>query len=142
MKRALLAITLCTALTACGSSAVTVAPSPKARLAAIVKGVRAQRSVHYATRSSFGYTITADVARGRGIKLFTLRYGTRTSHLTVVLVGGVAYIRGDKGGLGTLGLFRPGTAARYAGRWISIPSSDRGYSAASAGASLESVTTS
>src|SRR5271154_1040427 len=116
----LLAVALCATVSACGSSPPP-SQSPKNRLASILRSVRAQRSVHYTTSSSLGYTATADVARGRGIEHLAFHYGKRHSSLTVILAGGVAYVRGDAGGLESLSVLSGRDASRYAGRWIAIP---------------------
>jgi hypothetical protein len=119
--------TLLMALSGCGSSKPSVTQSPKAQLAAVLAKVRAQRSVHYETRSSLGYTAIGDVSGTGGIEHLAFEYGPNGFRLDVLLVGGSAYVRGDAGGLQALGLLSPANASRYAHAWLVIGPDDRRY---------------
>jgi hypothetical protein len=73
--------------------------------------------------------IRADAARGRGVQHLTDRFMNKSASIEVVVVGHTAYVRGGRSGLEDPALvgLRRAEASRYAGRWISIPSTDRLY---------------
>lgn len=139
--RALLALALCATLSACGSSTAPTpsGPTPQQRMASILANARAQRSVHYSTQANFGFTVTADVARDRGSARFTEQNGKSVSLLDVRLVGNVAYIRGNDGGLEHIALLNGPSDARFAGRWIAIPSGNPHFRPVTEGLTLASL---
>jgi len=64
----------------------------------------------------------ADVGADRGIQRITFTKGSRTGHVTVIVVGKTAYVRGDAFALHNYMDFTKAKSARYAKHWISIPS--------------------
>jgi hypothetical protein len=112
---------------ACAVAAVGgayAAMSPQALRAAIFKAASAKHSVHYVTVSSSSRgrsTMVSDIAADRGIQRVTFSNGGRTGHVTMLVVGSTAYIRGDAFTLHGYMAFPPSLASRYAGRWILIP---------------------
>ena len=61
------------------------------------------------------------------------------AHAEVVLIGGLAYIRGDANAVPNFFGLPASQAARLANRWISLRPSDSGYADAAAGVTLDSV---
>jgi hypothetical protein len=123
-------------------SSVGAAASPRASLAAILAAGRAQRSVHYVAIANNGVSRTrlvCDVAATSGIQRITYEQGGRTGKVTVLVNTGTAYIRGDSFVLSTYLGFNPAAAARYAGKWVRIPHSDRAYASVSAAVTLRST---
>jgi hypothetical protein len=123
-------------------SSVGAAASPRATLAAILAAGRAQRSVHYVAIANNGVSRTrlvCDVATTSGIQRITFEEGGRTGKVTVLVKAGTAYIRGDSFILTSYLGFNPVGAARYAGKWVRIPHSDRAYAAVAAAVTLGST---
>jgi hypothetical protein len=107
------------------------ASAPDDQLAAARKAVAAQRSLHYTDRtvdSDGRADVVADVGTTRGIQRISFVWGTKKGHVTLVVVGKTAYVRGDAVGLNTYMRFRARPSEKYAGVWLRIPSTQRGYS--------------
>jgi hypothetical protein len=118
------------------------AKSPRVTLAAILAAGRAQKSVHYVAIANNGVSRTrlvCDVATTSGIQRITFAEGGRTGKVTVLVDAGTAYIRGDSFILTSYLGFNPVGAARYAGKWVRIPHSDRAYASVSAAVTLRST---
>jgi hypothetical protein len=100
---------------------------------AVLATGRAQRSVHYESRTRPGdpipITTIADVGRGRGVQRNTVTRGGRTGHITIVVNAKGAFVRGDAVGLNIGMGYREAASARTAGRWIRIPRTDGTYAA-------------
>jgi hypothetical protein len=80
--------------------------------------------------------ITNDIAVHEGRQNITYSGGVQAH---VLLVAGVAYLSGNQAALISYFGF-PAAAARQVGsRWVSIPSSNRGYATVAAGATLRSA---
>lgn len=130
---------------ACGAAGVSfAAPTPKALSRAILAAARAQNSVHYTRRDVVGaafVTFTGDVAKAEGLQTVTLKVGKKSGSIKILIVGGIAYLRGDAFGLHALGQLTTAQASGYAGRWISIPSSDRLYATTAADVTLGTFVT-
>lgn len=101
----------------------------------------ARHSVHYvSTSSARGHfiRIVSDVGAGRGIQRITVTSGGHSGPATVLVVGGSAYIQGNAFTLSNYFPFTQAQAARYAGQWISIPSTSGAYAAVAADATFSS----
>lgn len=100
--------------------------SPAQILSAGIKTAEAQSSVHYvlqASGQSQAQTITGDAGRNQGIQ--TVKTGA--DEVEVEVVGNLAYLQGNAGGLQhTIGM-TAAAAGQYAGRWISVSPSDTLY---------------
>jgi hypothetical protein len=117
------------------------ARSPRQWRTAMLHAAAAEHSVHYVSSSSApgqAIHIVSDVARGRGRQLITVTKHGQTGRATVRVVGRFAYIRGDAFTLHDFFPFTREQAARYAGTWISIPSTSGAYAAAAADATFAS----
>lgn len=117
------------------------AQSPKALRAAILAAARTKRSVHYTTTGGRGNVrerMVADVAAGRGIQRIAFTKAGRTGHVTVEVVNRNAYIRGDAFTLHDYMGFADAQAARYAGRWIALSHTSRGYATVAAAVTFSS----
>ena len=101
----------------------------------------AKHSVHYVSSSSTpgaAISIVSDVGKGQGVQQITVTKHGRSGPATVRVTGGSAYIRGNAFTLHDYFPFTKAQAARYAGKWISIPSTSGAYSAVAADATFES----
>lgn len=117
------------------------AQSPKALLASIRAAALAQQSVHYVNRNLVGnasFTFTGDVAADRGIQHITIKVGKKSGRETIVVAGGTSYVRGDAFALYGLERLKPSQTSKYAGQWISIPSTDKLYESVAADVTLGS----
>jgi hypothetical protein len=80
-----------------------------------------------------------DVASDRGIQRvsFTPK-GGNTGHVTILVVGHTAYLRGDVVGLHAYMRFSPLQASRYHDRWISVPHRSPAFKGIAAAVTLPS----
>jgi len=122
LAAALSALLLPAAVTA--SSART----PAQLLSSMLAAARTHHSVHYVTRTQIGATIrfqmVCDVAQTSGIQRITFQQSSRTGHVTVIVARGTAYFRGDAFTLVDFMGLKKAPAAKYAGKWVSIPKTD------------------
>jgi hypothetical protein len=86
-------------------------------------------------------TITGDVSTTGGSQTVVAAVNGQTGHVTVTLVNGIAYFRGDEIGLaGFMGL--PSSASnQYANRWISLDSTNAAFASVSAALTTSSALT-
>jgi hypothetical protein len=107
-----------------GAGAVASASqSPEAVRASIFDAARSRHSVHYVS-TSVGPAQTkmvADAGADRGIQRIAYTKSGKTGQVTVIVVGTMAYVRGDAFTLHNYMKFTKSQSTRYAGRWISIP---------------------
>src|SRR5690349_4500560 len=98
MKRAsILAVVVCLAglVVALGAAATS---SPQALLTSILSAGRAQHSVHYVSDARLGtlrVIQVADAATAQGIQRITYVKAGHSGHVTVIVSGRNAYVRGD-----------------------------------------------
>jgi hypothetical protein len=115
---------------------------------AMLKAARAKHSVHYvvdlqpkstyARRQRKRIRMVGDVAAGRGIQRITVSRIGATGHVTVLVVNGTAYIRGDAYGLNAALGFTLPQADALNGRWIAVPRTSRAYKAVAADVTFSS----
>jgi hypothetical protein len=125
-------------------SAAAAAPiSPAQLLASSLGAASEQRSVHYVSTAIGGesrLSMVGDAGATRGIQRITYSRGSRTGHVTVVVLGRSVYFRGDNSFvLHVYMSLKPSSAARYVGRWIEIPRGDGEYAAVAEGVTLLST---
>lgn len=104
--------------------------------------MRARHAVHYvstATTPQGRVVIAGDAGAASGTQRITFTRNHRTGHVTVVVAGDAAYIRGDAFTLVDFMGFAAGPARKYAGRWIGIPRASREYAPVAAGVTYASV---
>lgn len=121
---------------------VDAATSPKQSLASILAAARAQKSVHYvadATDGSFRTTLVCDVGATSGIQRITYVRGGTTGKVTVLVSDGTAYLRGDAFTLRYYMGFKAAPSAKFAGKWVQVPHTDRDYTALAAAVTLPST---
>ncbi len=136
-----LTIGLVASLLAVGQAGAA-APSPAKAEAAIIAAGRAQHSVHYvATITQPGIKVTelADVAGDRGVQRVSVVAGTRTGEVTVLVVGGAVYVRGNPFALRYLQGMTAAEAQADAGVWVRIPSYSQLYVPTKTDVTLPSV---
>jgi hypothetical protein len=130
------------AATAAVVAAVALAAqSPKHLRAAMLAAASARHSVHYVSVTSAGghsIRIVSDVGRGLGIQRFAIKIGSQSGPATVLVVGGSAYIQGNAFTLHSFFPFTKAQATKYAGQWISIPSTSGAFSTVAADATFAS----
>ena len=118
------------------------AQSPRALRASIFAAARKQHSVHYVEHGAAGRALrqimVADVAGTRGIQRIGFTLQGKSGNFTVIVVKGVAYLRGDAFALhGYLG-FTAAQASAYHGRWIAVPPGNARYRDLAASVTLPS----
>jgi hypothetical protein len=127
---------------AAGTAAVALAArSPQQWRAAMLAAASGRHSVHYVSSgSAAGHRIrmVADVGKGRGIQRITFTSHGHSGPATVLVVSRSAYIRGNTFTMRKFFGFTQAESTRYAGKWISIPSSNPGYSGVAADATFAS----
>ena len=134
-------LVLVLATAALTAAVALAAQSPKQLRAAMFAAASARHSVHYvSTTSAPGRTIriVGDVGPKLGSQRITLKLGGHSGQAAVLVVGGSAYIRGNAFTLQNFFPFTQAQATKYAGQWISIPSTSGAYSAVSADATFSS----
>jgi hypothetical protein len=142
MKRtSTLAIAIC--LAGAGATlAAAAASSPQALLSSILAAGRAQHAVHYVSDARLGTTHViqvTDVAATEGIQRITYVKAGQSGHVTVIVSGRNAYVRGDAFALVNYMGFKPAASAKYANVWIKIPASDPAYPRVAADVTLASA---
>ena len=117
------------------ASVALAAQSPKQLRAGMLAAASTRHSVHYvSTTSAPGRTIriVGDVGSKLGSQRITLKLGGHSGQASVLVVGGSAYIQGNAFMLKNFFPFTQAQATKYAGQWISIPSTSGAYAAVSA----------
>ena len=134
---------LCAGIVVLSAAALsTAANSPSDLATSIVSAMQAQRSVHVVDRFDNGetnVTLVTDAGTDGGVQRVAYRKGNRTGHVTVVLSGKAAYVRGDAFALVNYMGYAPARTAKYANTWILIPDTDGDYSAVAAGLTVASM---
>jgi hypothetical protein len=135
------ALVLVVAAGAVATAVAQAARSPQQWRAAMLDAASSRHSVHYMSSTSqpgFSIRFVSDVARGRGIQRITFTRHGRSGPATVLVARRSAYIRGNAFTLHEYFALSPAQASRYAGKWISVPSSAESYTPVSADATLAS----
>ena len=110
-------------------------------LAAMLAAIHAQHSVHYVTTTVSGVTrvvIAGDVTARKGMQAITFTQNARTGHVSVRVVDGTAYFRGDAFTLHAFMGVPTANATTFAGQWVRVPRSATQYASVAAGATLPS----
>ncbi len=122
------ALLLLTGVLAALTPALAVgAASPGARYGAVLAAMESQRSVHYVATDTIGtshVTYVGDIAASSGIQRVAFSFAGRSGQLTEIVSNHRAWIRGDAFALSRFLAFPAAVAAKYAGRWVNVPSSD------------------
>jgi hypothetical protein len=104
--------------------------SGKAILAAAVAATKRQSSFHFVERAGQGAStvlVVGDVGTASGKQEVTIRNGKKSGHLTLLLASGTAYFKGDLLGLQSFTGLSAKLSAKYAGKWISVPSTSQSF---------------
>jgi hypothetical protein len=121
---------------------VAAAVTPDRLFSSALATARAQRSVHYvvtADSPTVNVRMVGDAALDRGRQRITYSTGGLSGHVTVLVVAGTAYVRGDAFALAKYMRFSTTEARRDAGRWLRIPPTAAGFATVSAGVRLTST---
>jgi hypothetical protein len=111
-------------------------------LASAGAAAKGQPSFHYVatdTQAGLSVTINGDVTRTEGTQTIVATIDGTVGHVTVSLVEGSAYFRGDEAGLQHFMQLSPALAAQYTNQWISLSKNDPGYAAIAAGLTTASA---
>jgi hypothetical protein len=135
------AFLLVVAAGAVATAVAQAARSPQQWRAAMLDAASSRRSVHYVSSTSqpgFSIRFVSDVAQRRGIQRITFTRHGSSGSATVLVVRHTAYFRGTAFTLRNYFALSPEQASRYAGKWISVPSSAKSYTPVAADATLAS----
>ena len=136
----LLVLVLAVAIAA--AAVASAALSPKAELAAMKRAANIKHSAHdVLVNTSPGYKVrtVSDVGLVKGVRRMTVTHLTKTGTGEVRVILKSAYIKGNAFMMRFWG-FLPGTAKKFAGRWIFIPHSSPAYASFADGATFPSFT--
>ncbi|MBV8256459.1 MAG: hypothetical protein JO073_01440 [Actinobacteria bacterium] len=139
MARAFVLLSLSAAVAAPSALA---AQTPAAFSVAVHAAAKEQQSVHYVSHSKTSkmeVTIVADSAKEEGIQQITIHSGAKSGHATVIVSGGVAYLRGDTFALNRFLGFKTTASIDYAGQWMRIPPTSAAYVPIAAAVTLGSA---
>jgi hypothetical protein len=101
-----------------------------------------ESSLHYvATTETTGVsvTISGEVAAFGGEQTIVARKSGHVGRVTVALVAGVAYFKGDEPGLADFMGLPQAVAVKFANQWISLGPTDAAYASVAAGLTTASV---
>jgi hypothetical protein len=122
------------------AGAATTTPAQELALAgAAAKGEPSFHYVSTQTQSGQSVRIAGDVSRTGGQQTIVADIGGQVGHVTVSLVDGAAYFRGDEAGLQNFMQLPAGLAAEYTNQWISLAKDDPGYAGVAAGLTTASA---
>ena len=127
----------------CAAGGAASAHSPESLATSAMSAMRAQQSYHYVDRGvplSGGVRVTmvGDATHTTGIQRITYSKGSRTGHVTVVVVANTAYIRGDAFTLKNYMVFSASQAASYSGKWLRLAHTASGFPTVAADVRLDS----
>jgi hypothetical protein len=111
-------------------------------LASAGTAAKGEPSFHYvATQTQPGQSvvIAGDVSKTGGEQTIVAHIGGKVGHVTVTLVDGAAYFRGDEAGLQNFMQLPAALAAEYTNQWISLAKDDPGYAGVAAGLTTASA---
>lgn len=137
-------IVLATLAAQCVAGGAAAAVSPETLVNSSIAAMRAQQSYHYVDRGvqpladGVRLTIIGDATHSEGIQRITYSKGSRTGHVTVIVVANTAYIRGDAFTLRNYMLFSASQAASYSGKWLRLAHTASGFSTVAADVRLDS----
>jgi hypothetical protein len=138
-------LVLVAATAAVAAAVALAAQSPRAVRNSIVAAARSEHSVHWKGTDLVGgarATTAADVTADEGVQQVTFHLGTATAHVTIRVIDHTAYVDGDALGLRLNLHLTSAQASQYAGRWISIPKTDKLYAGTAQADTLGSLITS
>jgi hypothetical protein len=110
-------------------------------LAAMLAAVHAQHSAHYVTTTVSGATkvvIVGDVAKTSGKQEITFTRSGRSGHVSVRVVNGTAYFRGDAFALQDFMGVPAANAVAHAGDWVRVPKTAKQYASVAAAVTMGS----
>jgi hypothetical protein len=144
---------MATLAAAFAASGAVAAASPVGREVSAIATMRAQRSYHYVStatqlsrtgqvpKNGTRVTIVGDATHSEGIQRITFAQGSKTGHVTVLVVANTAYIRGDAFTLVHYMDFSATDAAGYAGKWLRLPHTDPAFAGVANDVRLDSSAT-
>jgi hypothetical protein len=112
------------------AATAAAATSPTNVYFASIAAATKKQSVHYVSVSNINgnaETLIGDAANDRGIQRITFKQGGTTGHVTVIVVGTTAYVRGDGFSLRNYLGLTAAQVSRYSGRWFSMKAPSSAY---------------
>ena len=103
----------------------TAKPSPGTVYAAAIKAARGQ-GVHFvstATEAGTTINVVGDTGATSGAQTITVKRGSVVEHVHAVIVGATGYVNGNNAALRNVIGLTSAQSSKYAGRWLSFPTS-------------------
>ena len=134
---ALAPLAVAAAATAAPAGATTTAPAQSAQSLynAAIKAATSQ-AVHFeslATQSGTTLAVTGDTGADAGSQNVTVSKGSVVEHVSALVIGTTGYIQGNASALRNVIGLSSAKANRYAGKWLSFPTSNQGLDTLVAG---------
>jgi hypothetical protein len=125
------------AVTAPGAAPAGAAPAESAQSLydAAVKAATSQ-GVHFssvATQSGTTLRVSGDTGRSSGAQMLTVSKGNVVENVTAEVVGSTGYVKGNATALHNIIGLSSAKASKYAGKWMSFPTSNQALSTLVAG---------
>ncbi len=101
-------------------------PSAGTEYAAAIKAARA-KGVHFVSIATEGGTtihVVGDTGLTSGAQTITVKRGSVVEHVHAVVVGATGYVNGNNAALRNVIGLTPAQSSKYAGRWMSFPTSN------------------
>ena len=116
--------------------------TPQSVLNRALAAAKTEPTVHFVASSTVGkrtYTVSGDAAAKTGAQDITLRDGTQTGSMKVLLVHNTVYFEGDKLGLTNYLGLSSSLAPAYAGKWISFAHDNQGFATIAASLTIKAA---
>jgi hypothetical protein len=101
-------------------------PSAQAEYKAAIKAI-GTKGVHFestAVESSISLKVVGDTGATTGAQELTVKNGKITEHMSAVVVGATGYVNGNAAALHHVIGLSNGQSSKYAGQWLSFPTSN------------------
>jgi hypothetical protein len=117
------------ALGACAASAGAASAPPQSAQSEYEAAVKAatNQTVHFQTNVTQGKVTlqqSGDAGSTSGSETLTISNGKSTEHMSAEVVGKIGYVKGNSTGLQSILGLSAAQARKYAGQWLSFPTSD------------------
>jgi hypothetical protein len=103
-------------------------PSAQSEYQASIKAATSQ-GVHFSSNAAQGgvsITVTGDTGATSGAQTLTVKKGSLTEHVSAMVVGSTGYVKGNATALHNVIGLTNAQSKKYAGTWLSFPTSNAG----------------
>jgi hypothetical protein len=131
-----------TTISAPTTSTAATTTTPRSVLDRALAAAKTEPTVHFVASSTVGkrtYTVSGDAAAKTGAQDITLRDGTQTGSMKVLLVHDTVYFQGDTLGLTNYLGLPSSLAPAYAGKWISFAHDNQGFATIAASLTIKAA---